>query len=212
MIIREDQWTSEKPHSFFVVGFYTVATPYEQEKDVLALSLQSLGYSYCLYGVKSQGSWQKNTQLKAQFINHVLNTRVGPILYLDVDAIMVQHPVALENIQADIAAVHFAGGSELLSGTVLFGNTCVCKDVVRRWMEINAQNPINLPDGRAAWDQRTLEMAIKENASCRFVELPQEYTWITELTQKHRPGLAPVIMHTRGAFRFKRIINRGRHG
>jgi hypothetical protein len=193
-------------------AYYTIDTPYEKEAQSLKQSLKALKIPYLLCGIRDQGDWQKNTQAKAVVFSEIVHTYDRfKLLYLDVDAIMVQHPVALENIQADIAAVHFAGGSELLSGTVLFGNTSVCKDVVRRWMEINAQHPINLPDGRAAWDQRTLEMAIKENASCRFVELPQEYTWITELTQKHRPGLAPVIMHTRGAYRFKRIINRGRH-
>lgn len=202
------KWEGKTRRNFLVVGYYSINTPYEKEKEVLALSLQSLDYSYCFYGFQSQGTWQKNTQLKAQFMDHVLNTTPGPVLYLDVDAIMVQPPVLLDTISADIAAVHFADTRELLSGTVYFANTPVCRQVVKRWIEINVQYPVTLPNGVAAWDQRTLEMAIKEIRSCKFVELPQEYTWITELTQRRMPGLAPVIMHTRGAYRFKRIINR----
>ena len=50
-------------------------------------------------------------------------------------------------------------------------------------------------------------MAIKRIASVKFVELPTEYTFIVELTQRHCPNLQPVILHTRGAKRFKRIMN-----
>lgn len=210
MIVKEERWDSPNPHPFWVVGFYTVMTPYEKEKDVLKLSLESLGYSYFFGGVQNQGSWQKNTQYKARFMEWVLANIPGPVLYLDVDAIMVQPPVLLDTIQADIAAVHFSNTTEFLSGTVYFSNSPVCKEVVQRWIALNAKYPVKLPDGRPAWDQRTLEMAIRETPGCKFVELPQEYTWITELTQKRYPGLAPVIMHTRGAYRFKRQINRGR--
>jgi hypothetical protein len=132
-------------------------------------------------------------------------------LYLDVDAVMVQPPVLLDNLQADIAAVHFAKKAELLSGTLFLGNTPLCHRVVEKWININEQYPDKLPNGKDAWDQRTLEMAIKRTEGVCFIELPQEYTWITELTQRHAPGLSPVIMHTRGAKRFKNAIN-GKRG
>jgi len=66
---------------------------------------------------------------------------------------------------------------------------------------------VTLPNGKDAWDQRTLKMAIKRISGLKFVELPQEYTWIVELTSRHCPGLNPIILHTRGAKRFKNIIN-----
>ena len=211
--MKKTSWNSGIKHAFLIVGYYTEKTPYEREASVLRLSLESLGYSYEMYGIPNQGSWQKNTQFKAQFLSTMLKEHPGqPLLYLDVDSVMIQHPVLLENIQGDIAAVHFAGGGELLSGTVYFANTPVCQEVVDKWIELNSLYPRRLPNGRAAWDQRTLRMAISEKKECRFVELPQEYTFIIELTQKRYPGLAPVIMHTRGAYRFKRVINKGRRG
>jgi hypothetical protein len=128
-----------------------------------------------------------------------------------VDAIMIKPPIALDDLLAqgaDIAAVHFMQkpgtiGTELLSGTVWFGNTKPCRRVVQKWLHINAQYPEVLPGGRKAWDQRTLEMAIKSVESCTFVELPAEYTYIAELTTKRDPNLNPVILHTRGAKRFR---------
>lgn len=192
-----------------VIAYYTVATPYEAEAEVLKASLETVGYGYDIRGVPNQGSWQKNTQLKANFVQHMLQQHAGrPLLYLDVDAVMVKPPVLLDKMEADIAAVHFARGKgELLSGTVWFGNTTQCCRIVQKWINLNKMYPEKLPNGKAAWDQRTLKMAIAKVQGVKFVELPQEYTWIVELTQRHCPGLDPVIMHTRGAKRFKRLMN-----
>jgi hypothetical protein len=199
---------AQQPQRPLVVAYYTLETPYEGEAEVLKASLETVGYSYDIRGVPNQGSWQRNTQLKADFVRHMLTVYTGrPLLYLDVDAVMVQPPSLLDNLQADIAAVHFAKKAELLSGTVWFGNTPQCNRIVRKWIWLNTQYPETLPSGKAAWDQRTLEMAIKKVGGAKFVELPQEYTFIVELTQRHCPELSPVIMHTRGAKRFKRQIN-----
>ena len=205
-----------RPERPLVIAYYTVDTPYQHEAESLKVSLEAVGYSYDIRGVPNQGSWQKNTQLKAQFVDHMLAAYTGrPLLYLDVDAIMIKPPIALDDLPAqgaDIAAVHFLTkpgqlGTELLSGTVWFGNTKPCRRVVQKWLHINAQYPEVLPGGRKAWDQRTLEMAIKSIASCTFVELPQEFTYIAELTTKRDPHLNPVILHTRGAKRFKHIMD-----
>lgn len=194
-----------------VIGYYTIDTPYEKEADVLKLSLDALKYRYEIEGVQNLGSWQKNTQHKAEYVARKLIEHPDiPLLYLDVDAIMISPPVILDTLDCDIAAVHFGKTTELLSGTVYFGPTGISRKVVAEWLALNKMYPDKLPDGRAAWDQRTLALAIKKVPECRFVELPQEYTWITELTQKECPGLAPVICHTRGAFRWKKLIKPSR--
>jgi len=195
-----------------VVGFYTKDTPYEHEFQTLKLSLEEHGYEHDYLPVENLGSWQKNTQYKAIVIKSMLEKHVGnPILYIDVDAIMLHPPVILDDVDCDIAAVHYARNQELLSGTVYFANTPVCMQVVDRWIALHIQYPDKLPDRRPAWDQRTLALAITDIKACHFVELPQEYTFITELTAKHAKGLNPVILHTRGAKRFKNVID-GKEG
>lgn len=202
-----------QPGQPLVIAYYTMGTPYEGEAEVLKVSLESVGYSYEVSGVANLGSWQRNTQYKSLFIQNKLLQHSGQaLLYLDVDAIVVHPPVLLNHLQGDIAAVHFAYkpgkiGSELLSGTIWLGNTPLCQQVVQKWIHLNEMYPEKLPNGKEAWDQRTLKMAIQCIQGINFIELPQEYTWITELTQRHWPGLSPVIMHTRGAKRFKRLIN-----
>jgi hypothetical protein len=208
-ILAETKFEKGDPNHPLVIAYYTVDTPYEHEAEVLKLSLESIGYSYRVYGVPNLGSWQKNTQYKAEFIKEMLlRFSNQPLIYLDVDAVMVQAPKILDNLKADIAAVHFANSGELLSGTLFFGNTTNCKKVVDEWILLNKKYPETLPNGTEAWDQRTLKMAIKNIPGINFVELPQEYTWIVELTQRRCPeSTSPVIMHTRGAKRFKNKIN-----
>jgi len=185
-----------------IIGYYTKNTPYELEVKKLIVSLEALEYEYDFMPVDSEGSWQRNTQMKARIVEELLRKHNKPVLYLDVDAIMVQKPIILDTLSCDMAAVHFAGGGELLSGTVYFEPSGM--PIIKRWQELNKKYPQVLPDGRLAWDQRTLKMAIGD---ANYVELPQEYTWIVELTQKKYPGLAPVILHTRGALRFQEIVN-----
>ncbi len=207
-ILNRTEYNAERPDRPIVIAYFTVDTPYEAEAEVLKLSLESVGYSYLICGVQGLGSWQKNTQVKAYFIQQMLGEQPGqPLLYLDVDAIMVQAPILLDGLQADIAAVHFAKRNEFLSGTLFLGNTERCLLVIREWININTRYPTTLPDGRLAWDQRTFKMAMDKVKDLNYVELPQEYTWITELTQRYAPGLAPVIMHTRGAKRFRNLID-----
>jgi len=187
-----------------IVGYYTKDTPYELEYRKLIVSLEALGYEYDYAAIATLGSWQKNTQQKAQIIEMMLLKHKRPILYLDVDAVMVQPPVLCDDIDTPIAAVHFSDSGELLSGTVYF--TPDALPTVSQWQALNEKYPETLPNGQLAWDQRTLKMAIKDT-QCPFTELPQEYTWIVELTQRRYPGLAPVILHTRGALRFQDIMN-----
>lgn len=205
--VAESKFEVDNNHPL-VIAYYTIDTPYQDEAETLKLSLESIGYSYLVCGVPNLGSWQKNTQYKAHFIRAMLNRFPGkPLLYLDVDAIMVKPPVILDGLKADIAAVHFARQNELLSGTLWLGNTKQCNRVINKWIRLNEMYPEKLPNGRDAWDQRTLEMAIKKIPNIQFTELPQGYTYIVELTQRRCPDAEPVILHTRGAKRFKNKIN-----
>jgi len=188
---------------FLVIGYYTENSAYEEDAAQLKLSLNALGYEYDIREVPCRGSWQKNTQYKAEFVDKMLEEYPDrPLLYLDVDSVVVSALEEIDKLDCDIAAVHFCDiNRHLLSGTVYFGNTPECRKLVKEWVAFNKKYPEKLPNGRDAWDQRTLAIVMQAHVGLRFVELPQGYTWITELTQKRMPGLVPIIMHTRGAYR-----------
>jgi hypothetical protein len=191
------------------VSYYTVGTPYEKEAERLKLSLEAMGLPFEHTGVKSLGSWQKNTQFKADFLSDALNRHPGrPLVYLDVDALVLSKPDWSVCAGSDLAAVVWFG-AELLSGTVYLGNTPGTRTVVDAWIKLNAKYPEKLPNGREAWDQRTLFMAVKETG-VRFIELPRPYTAIIELSNRYfASDPPPVIIHTRGSLRFKDEINAG---
>jgi len=196
-----------------VVAYFTIGTPYEEEAAKLKASLEEWGYAYTIAGIHHRGSWQENTQAKAPFCLQMLEEYEGePLLYLDVDALMMRPPVLLDGgLDADLAAVRFIHRDELLSGTIWWGNTVQCRRVVRKWIYLNKAHPRRLPGGKAAWDQRTLDMAIQKVGGLRFCSLPQEYTYIQDLTPRHLdPCPPPVILHTRGSQRFKKQIDRRR--
>ena len=206
-IVSENYTAFDNKHPL-VIAYFTAQTPYQHEAEMLRLSLESMEWGWWICGVKNLGSWQKNTQMKSQFIKHALETFPGePLLYLDVDSVMMRSPELLDDIKADMGAVHFVHKNELLSGTLFLGNTPKCHEAVDQWICLNEMYPETLPNGQPAWDQRTLQMAIDKTEGINFQELPQGYTYISELSKRHCPDIHPVILHTRAAFRFKRGRN-----
>lgn len=189
------------------VNYYTIDTPYESEAMVLRESLAALGLRYDLQGVPRFESWQKATQHKADFIRSMMVKHSGErIVWIDADSIVLRRPdLLIGTIAGDVAAVIFPG-DELLSGVVAFEPSAI--PLVDHWLRINAQYPETLPDGREAWDQRTLHMAIRETGA-KFVELPSGYNYIVGLSQERYPSDDIRIVATRGAFRFKQEIDRG---
>ncbi len=58
-------------------------------------------------------------------------------------------------------------------------------------------------EGTEAWDQRLLDLAIKENPRAAFRKLPPEYCYIVGKSKLLFPELNPIILHTLGGLRFK---------
>lgn len=181
-------------------AYYTRGTPYEQESLVLRESLDALQLPHDITAVDRFPTWQQATQYKAVFVEAMLHKHKRRVTYIDVDSVVIHEPHLLDEIDADLAAVVFAG-CELLSGVVMFDFTPATLAVVAKWREINREQP-------ESWDQRTLHQAIKATP-CRFQELPPTYNFIVGLSQKQYPGKSPTILATRGALRFQKEINRG---
>lgn len=192
--------SGDKPQQPVYVGFYTPGA-YEAESRILFESLDALGLQHDFVNIGEVGSWQEITHRKAFIVRDALIKHTGrPVVYLDVDCLVLQPPRLFDTLSCDVAASVFAG-CELLSGTVYFGNTLMSRRVVETWIELNKQHPEKLPNGQDAWDQRTLKMAIAAHQTCRFIELPASYTYMIGLSQTRYPGVNPIILHTRGSLK-----------
>ena len=88
--------------------------------------------------------------------------------------------------------------SILLSGTVYFGPAGNADAVIEQWIENCRKWPITLPDGREAWDQRCLQIAIGQIGRAKFKQLPMEYCYAVGCVQERYPDLNATILHLHG--------------
>lgn len=192
-----------------VVGYWTENTPYEHEAYVLSKTLDAQGLNYDLRAVPNLGSWQKNTQYKPTHIRQLMEEYpTRPLLYLDVDCVVLRPPKLVQTMPANVDfAVNISDRRTLHSGTLYFGPTDKAKNLVDVWIAECRRYPEVLPNGKAAWDQRVLQMVLERRHDLHWKTLPVAYCYIIELSQRYAPGVSPILLHTRGALRFKRIIN-----
>jgi len=178
-----------------VIAFYTADTPYELEKENLRRSLELLGIDYEFKAYTNRGSWERNCGIKPEFILEMLNKYKGQTLvYIDADAV-VQRPILLaEEFNADFA-VHYKGGRELLSGTLIMRSTQRVRDLIERWRGYQELNPL-------MFDQKTLSMVIKESQwhDLKIIKLPSAYVKIFDAKDMD-PN--PIIEHFQASRRFK---------
>lgn len=188
------------------IGYYTLDTPYEGEAVVLRESLDALNLPHDLTAVPKFKSWMQATQFKSQFVADAFERHSRDLCYIDVDSIVIAEPIeVLTAVHCDIAASIF-NGDELLSGVVRFNRTAKSEAVIERWCELNQKYPDRLPDGREAWDQRTLWMAIKE-CGAEMQALSAASNYIVGLSQRRYPGINPQIIATRGALKYRKEMD-----
>ena len=178
------------------VLFYTVNTPYADEAAECVKTLREFKLDYHIYPVHSEGSWEKNTQIKAKIIQQALKSTDRPIVYVDADARIKSYPILLDQIECDVA-FHYFRGVELLSGTLYFGNTERGRKLVDEWVAENAKYP-------GEWDQKVLQHVVEKQHDIEWLMLPEEYVYVSHLSS---PIKTPIIFHTQASRRLKSEIN-----
>lgn len=169
-----------------VVGFYTKDPVYTPHAELLTKSLARFGVQVDLLAI-APSDWLTITGLKPTMVLNALEKWREPVLYLDIDS------VVLEDIRpffeslvgtADVAAYYRE--SELISSTVFFDYSDKTLALVEKWKQINDAD-INL------WDQMALQLAIEQSEDIHCYQLPPEYTYIFDLSRELHPGVEPVI-------------------
>lgn len=165
------------PCRFLTIGFYTINTGYEDEVKNLIKSIKLINIPYEIWGIKSLGSWQKNTQVKADVIKSLLLKYKKPVSYIDADAIYHQYPVLYDIINTDFA-VHYLRDKELLSGTLFFNYTPGALWLINKWIN---KNKIQTE----TFDQQTLQDVYERNKDkiSRY-NLPPSYAKIFDVDYK----------------------------
>lgn len=197
VIASEPVQESKKPAEITWVGYYTDGTGYAKEAEVLKNSLLRHGQKFEIEGVPNLGSWQKNTQFKAEFLRSKVFEHFGEtIVYTDCDSELRESPVLFDAIPdtADIG-YHLHRGNEMLSGTLFLRCTEKTMELMDLWVAECAENPDK-------WDQECLWNAVQKSGVKKYM-LPAEYCCIFDA---HPEITNPVIVHYQASRRLKNTV------
>lgn len=191
-----------------VVAFFTRDSIYEREKNRMLRSAQRLGLAVHAEPIESAGSWVRNASMKPSVLVAMREKHLGPLLYVDVDAVFHRDPwPALAALDCDIAAYYEPEG-HLLSGTLFINHTPAASALLQAWAQACAAHPDE-------WDQRVLERLLASDAASaapryRVARLPVSYCWIFDKTD-NAPCDEVFVEHlqaSREATQRKRVFGR----
>jgi hypothetical protein len=191
------------------ISFYT--EDYIEDANLLKKSLEDNNIdSSNLEYRESIGSWEANTQIKAEFILEKLREN-DAVVWTDADSRILQNPSFFDSITTDVGLfflpIELSDGfvppeysilknvdRYLQSGTMYFKNNPRVIKLLESWIELNKKDS-------KQWDQWTLQVAL-QNSDVTVTQLPAEYVW-TWFIAKHYPNREAVIKHTQASERNK---------
>ncbi len=180
-----------------LIGFYTKETFYEQEAKRLLKSVEKLGLAYELKVIADQGTWLKNTGLKASILLEFRKKFVGPLLYVDVDAYLHKNPWDYFNKTVYDIACHITDKGELLSGTIFMEDNKRVFKLLEEWSELCKKFP-------EIWDQKLLHQSIQQSSDINFQQLDQAFCYIFDSKNKI-PLENIVIEHLQASREIKKV-------
>lgn len=169
-----------------IIAFHTPDEVYRTEAARLKSTLDALGLDYKFFEVKPEKNWVRTTLLKPSWILKAREELSGPLLYVDVDALVHRDPWPyLSGQTGDAAAFVFQNG-EFASGTIWINDTTGARTLLTSWLE-QSQNRRDSDAGELTntgenGDQGVLrEVVVAEEQSSgrfQFSRLPTNMTYI----------------------------------
>ena len=186
-----------------IFGFYTDDPVYTKHALMLQASAHKFGIDILLHKV-SNDEWQKIIAYKPVFIADMRRKLDGPILYIDVDALILEdiQPYFL-NIQEDIA-VHYIDNKRLISGTVFLNDKPIVYSLVNEWEKQQLESP-------EVWDQIVLQNILDqwiENKDIAVHKLSPSYMFIYDTSAKTYGNNYKTIIEHYQASRDKRWLKK----
>lgn len=178
------------------VSMFTSGTPYEEEIKTLRKSFDSFGLPYELVGLKSQGSWEKNTQMKPQVIKGIMDKYNKDVVWIDADAEVLKYPDLFYDMNCDLGFHYIKEWDEKMTGTMYFKNNMLVKEILNKWITLNSEN--NFPDGK------NFQTIMDTPRGVKILDLPNEYIYISD--NPHLQCKEPVIKHNQASRRFKESV------
>jgi hypothetical protein len=173
-----------------IVGFFTQNTAYEGEAERLANSTQQMSLPLELVPIEAGSDWLAGVRMKPGVLLELRRRLRGPLLYVDVDAIIHKNPWPyLRSYRGDVA-VSGHKDEAIISGTVLLNDTVGAIRFVEAWIAAHLSNP-------ESWDQHSLQSVVQthrqKNDLFRIQYLPP--TMCRVFDRHYNPPVHAVIEH-----------------
>ncbi len=181
-----------------VVSYYT-DNAYKAKAVRLAAGLDLLGLPRDIVEMPDQGSWMKNTYMKAPFILERVKKHGCPVLWVDADAVVERSPELLLSPAFEFAVYRYSpvklfrgaawhNSGQAWNGTTYCANTPEAMRILDAWIQMNKAYPDRL-------EQKNLATALAAADASRIACLPPEYCWVERVMRKHMRAAQPVIVH-----------------
>jgi hypothetical protein len=172
-----------------IVGFFTEGTRYEAEARRLANSVEALGLPIHLEKIPPIDDWLTAVRRKPIVLRELRERFHGPLLYVDVDAVVHSDPWPyLRGYDGDMAVAGHRD-EQIISGTILLNETPGTVKLIDAWIEAQSADP-------AAWDQHALQtVALSDQADkgYRVDFLPPEMCKVFD--RRYNPPVEAIIEH-----------------
>ena len=169
-----------------IIAFHTPDKVYRAEAARLKKTLDALGLRYHFFEVSPEKNWVRTTLLKPSWISRAREELSGPLLYIDVDALVHADPWPyLSQFEGDLSAFVFPNG-QFASGTLLVADTPGARDFLTQWNDWAqrrlAEDNNTLSHAGDDGDQGALSDLVRSSeqlgGSLRFNRLPVNLTHI----------------------------------
>lgn len=199
-----------------IISYATRNTPYEKVmEEYLLPTLNKFGkIKYEISTLDNEGSWEKNTHIKAQFIKDKLEEHKESVTFLDADAQILQYPSLLYELEEyDIGLhwldwyKHWKNGKgnrfDALSGTLFLNYNDRVLEFLDAWIKENKKS--------CQWEQKNMQAVLERNKEkLNVYELPYSYISIIDHSghvPKHMIKEEDiVILHNQTSRKYKRRI------
>ncbi|BEU99983.1 putative nucleotide-diphospho-sugar transferase [Novosphingobium olei] len=172
-----------------IVGFFTEGTRYEAEAERLKASVEALGLPIHLEKIPPMTDWLAAVRHKPIVLRELRERLRGPLLYVDVDAVVHSDPWPyLRGYHADVAVAGHRD-EQIISGTILLNDTPGTARLIEEWIAAQVASP-------EAWDQHALQtvaLSTEPDRGYRVDFLPPEMCKVFD--RRYNPPVEAVIEH-----------------
>ncbi len=191
-----------------IISFYTLNTPYEQEAQRLIDSCKKWNLEFCIEGLPSQGSWEKNCAVKPFYILEKMREHARPLFWVDADAAFLRSPDFSPFLDYDLGVrtLDFLSEdhtSRVLSGSLFINATPAAQNLIENWCAECARQQENHKRTHEFWDQVALRDVIARSTELRVAPLPVSYCKIFDVDLFFIGDEEVVIEHYQASRRLK---------